>query len=96
MTPFQNRLWTTAGLAVLAATLTGCGKNDEAQSAGAAAVPAKVAADVKAAATKTSAAAQGDSNKTADGNTLRLQGTMQVDAGQGAVPMRSMATVIDA
>ncbi|MBU1352166.1 MAG: hypothetical protein KKB95_09770 [Gammaproteobacteria bacterium] len=96
MTPFQNRLWTTAGLAVLAATLTGCGKNDEAQSAGAAAAPAKIAADVKAAATKTSAAAQGDSNKTADGNTLRLQGTMQVDAGQGAVPMRSMATVIDA
>ena len=96
MTPFQNRLLTTAGLAVLAAALTGCGKTDDAQSAGAAAAPAKAVADVKAAATKATAAAQGDSNKTADGNTLRLQGTMQVDAGQGAVPMRSMATVIDA
>ena len=103
MTPFQNQLRTMAGLAAMAAALTGCGKTDDAQGAGAAATPAaqaKVVEGVKAAtATATATAttkAQGDPTKTADGNTLRLQGTMQVDAGEGAVPMRSMATVVDA
>lgn len=37
-----------------------------------------------------------DPTKTADGNTLRLQGSMQVNAGVGELELKSFATVVDA
>lgn len=98
MTQFRQYLRTMAGLAVLAAALTGCGKNNEAPVAGAAAPPAAGGNGVVGSLEKVVSAAEpkGDAPQAPDGNTLRLQGTMQVDAGNGAVSMRSMATVIDA
>lgn len=98
MTQFQQHLRTMAGLAVLSAALTGCGKNNDAPVAGATPPPAAGGNGVVGSLEKVVAAAEakGDTPQAPDGNTLRLQGKMQVDAGQGVVPMRSMATVIDA
>lgn len=77
-----NRLRTLAGLTALAAALAGCGKNN----------------DMVGAAMAQPAAAQNGSTSqtTPDGNTLRLQGTMQVNAGQGEQALQSHATVVDA
>lgn len=96
---FQTHFRTMAGIAVLSAVLTGCGKNDGAQDPGTSPPPAaKGNAAAKSVEKIVSAAetAKGSTTETPDGNTLRLQGTMQVDAGEGAVAMRSMATVVDA
>lgn len=84
MTPFHNRhnrLRTLAGLTALAAALAGCGKNNDM---------------VGAAMAQPAAAQKGGTSQTPDGNTLRLQGTMQVDAGQGTQALQSHATVVDA
>jgi len=98
MKNFQMGLRRSLTLAVLAAALAGCGKSNETATTAAAqpgpdgqAVPLPAAIKLAEA-----AAAKVDSATAADGNTLRLQGTMKVDAGNGEVAMRSMATVIDA
>jgi hypothetical protein len=98
MKNFQTHLRTSTMLAVLALALASCGKSSE----NATTAAAQPSADGKAiplpAAIKLAeaAAAKADTNATPDGNTLRLQGTMEVDAGKGKLAMRSMATVIDA
>ncbi len=99
MTHFQTHFWTMAGIAVLSAALAGCGKNDSAQAPGSSPPPAAQGSAAAKSVEKmvtAAEAAKGSTTETPDGNTLRLQGTMQVDAGEGTVPMRSMATVIDA
>lgn len=68
--------------ASLAIALTGCGKDD---------APASAPVSAPLAAGPTLQA-----GPTADGNTLRLQGSMQVDLGQGPQTLQSFATVVDA
>ena len=71
------------GLVALAIFVTACGKTEQAGVPGAGAA-------VTAAAGATQAPP-----KVADGNTLRLQGTMQVNAGGGEQTLESYATVVD-
>lgn len=86
MTNVQTRLCALAALTVLAASaLAGCGKSHDAEVKS---TPGAVVASA--------AAAQSNAVSTPDGNTLRLQGTMQVDAGQGEQALQSHATVVDA
>lgn len=99
MKNFQTHLRTSTMLAVLTVALASCGKSSETGTTTAAAQPgAEGRAVPLPAAIKRAeaAAAKVDSATTPDGNTLRLQGTMEVDAGQGKLAMRSMATVVDA
>lgn len=76
----------------LATTLTACGKSEPRPQAAAPSKPAlesmiKVPPSVVSSA---SVAAPAD-----DGNTYREQGTVRVDAGQGVLQLRSVATIID-
>ena len=98
MKNFQTHLRTTTMLAVLTVALASCGKSSETGTTTAAAQPGAdgQAVPLPAAIKRAeAAAAKVDSSTTPDGNTLRLQGTMEVDAGKGKLAMRSMATFID-
>ena len=98
MKHFQTHLRTALGLAALATALSGCGKNNDTPSTpavqpGPGGPPAALTDAVKQG---EAAVAKAGPATTPDGNTLRLQGTMEVDAGKGKLAMRSMATVVDA
>ncbi len=70
--------------------LTGCKKSEDATAAN---IASSVSSAVEAAASNEPLSAE--PTKTEDGNTERLQGTMQVDAGEGMQSLRSMATLVD-
>ena len=75
------------GVVALAIALTACGKSEEAAAPGAAPAATQAA--------PSPAAPPAALPKTADGNTLRLQGTIQVNAGEGEQALQSYATVVD-
>ena len=75
------------GVVALAIALTACGKSEEAVAPGAAPAATQAA--------PSPAAPPAALPKTADGNTLRLQGTIQVNAGEGEQALQSYATVVD-
>ena len=75
------------GVVALAIALTACGKSEKSAAPGA--VPAATQA------APSPAAPPATPPKTADGNTLRLQGSMQVNAGEGEQALQSYATVVD-
>jgi len=75
------------GVITLALALTACGKSEEAVAPGAAPSATQAA--------PSPAAPPAAPPKVADGNTLRLQGTIQVNAGEGEQALQSYATVVD-
>lgn len=97
----KKRSYTASVAGVLfVCAMTGCGKSSDttgtppgSSSSSTGEPTAAMSAAVKQA---EGAVAKAGTASTPDGNTLRLQGTMEVDAGQGKLALRSMATVIDA
>ena len=75
------------GVITLALALTACGKSEETTAPGAAPSATQAA--------PSPAAPPAAPPKVADGNTLRLQGTIQVNAGEGEQALQSYATVVD-
>jgi hypothetical protein len=75
------------GVITLALALTACGKSEETTAPGAAPSATQAA--------PSPAAPPAAPPKGADGNTLRLQGTIQVNAGEGEQALQSYATVVD-
>lgn len=89
MSRFQMQMRKTAGLAMLAAALAGCGKGDDAVPAatGMQAAVEQAEGDAHAA----GAVAAGDAPLKPG---QRVQGIIQLDIGDGAAPFRSLATKI--